>query len=54
MPRSTGKLRGEVESTVRKAYGNAAVVSSFKSKVTHPRNPKLVKTSIEDDKVSEG
>lgn len=45
-----GKLRGGVKSTVRDAYGDSAVASSFRSKVVHPRNPKLVRGSVEDDK----
>ena len=47
-----GGLRGEVQSTVRESYGGKAVSSSFKSRVVHPRNPKLVKGSPEDDKVN--
>ena len=46
-----GGLRGEVQSTVRENYGSKAVTSNFKSRVVHPRNPKLVKGSPEDDKV---
>ena len=46
-----GKLRGEVKSTVRAAYGDSAVSSDFRSKVVHPRNPKLVRGDVEDDKV---
>lgn len=45
-----GGLRGEVQSTVRENYGSKAVTSNFKSRVVHPRNPKLVKGSPEDDK----
>lgn len=45
-----GGLRGEVQSTVRESYGGKAVSSNFKSRVVHPRNPKLVKGSAEDDK----
>lgn len=44
-------LRGEVQSTLRESYGGAAVLSNFKSRVVHPRNPKLVKGRPEDDKV---
>ena len=47
-----GGLRGEVQSTVRESYGGKAVSSNFKSRVVHPRNPKLVKGSAEDDKVN--
>lgn len=47
-----GGLRGEVQSTVRDSYGGKAVSSNFKSRVVHPRNPKLVKGSAEDDKVN--
>ena len=47
-----GALRGEVQSTVRETYGNSAVSSNFKSRVVHPRNPKLVKGNIENDKVN--
>jgi len=47
-----GGLRGEVQSTVRESYGGKAVSSNFKSRVVHPRNPKLVKGSPEDDKVN--
>lgn len=47
-----GGLRGEVQSTVRESYGGKAVTSNFKSRVVHPRNPKLVKGSPEDDKVN--
>lgn len=47
-----GGLRGEVQSTVRENYGAKAVTSNFKSRVVHPRNPKLVKGSPEDDKVN--
>ena len=46
-----GGLRGEVQSTVRESYGVKAT-SNFKSRVVHPRNPKLVKGRPEDDKVS--
>lgn len=46
-----GGLRGEVQSTVRESYG-AKATSNFKSRVVHPRNPKLVKGRPEDDKVS--
>ena len=46
-----GGLRGEVQSTVRENYGPKAVSAKFKSRVVHPRNPKLVKGSPEDDKV---
>ena len=49
-----GKLRGAVQSTVRQTYGDSAVTAKFKSKVVHPRNPKLVKSVPEDDKVSPG
>ena len=47
-----GGLRGEVQSTVRESYGGKAVSSNFKSRVVHPRNPKLVKGNAEDDKVN--
>lgn len=47
-----GGLRGEVQSTIRESYGGKAVSSNFKSRVVHPRNPKLVKGSPEDDKVN--
>lgn len=47
-----GRLRGEVQSTIRESYGGKAVSSNFKSRVVHPRNPKLVKGSPEDDKVN--
>jgi len=45
-----GGLRGEVQSSVRESYGGKTVSSNFKSRVVHPRNPKLVKGSPEDDK----
>ena len=47
----SAKLRGEVKSTVRAAYSDTAVTQGFKSKVVHPRNPKLVRGNVEDDKV---
>ena len=47
-----GGLRGEVQSTVRESYGGKVVSSNFKSRVVHPRNPKLVKGSPEDDEVN--
>ena len=52
MPPVRGKLRGAVQSTVRQTYGDSAVAANFKSKVVHPRNPKLVKAAVEDDKVN--
>ncbi|XP_068693384.1 hydrocephalus-inducing protein homolog [Montipora foliosa] len=45
-----GGLRGDVQSTVRESYGGKAMSSNFKSRVVHPRNPKLVKGRPEDDK----
>lgn len=49
----SGKSRGKVDPSSRKNNGNSTGnLSSKKSKVVLPRNPKLVRTKVEDDKVS--
>lgn len=44
----SGRDRAKVDSTFRKSNGNSSLK---KSKVVNPRNPKLVRTKVEDDKV---